>query len=134
MKILITLTMLAIFSTPIYAQTQQSKNDTSVNCRMTIEPPVFQIFPTNDESMFIKLDSRNGKMWQIQLYMDKSNCCETILNSTPLVMIENEQKGRFTIQKSNQLNHFFLLDQVNGNVYKVQWSYKEKQRSVIQIN
>lgn len=134
MKYILFLTLLYFLSSSIFAQNQQSKSDTLSNSPTRIEPFNYSIFPTNDESMFIKLDSRNGKMWQIQLYMDKSNCCETILNSTPLVMIENEQKGRFTIQKSNHLNYFFLLDQVNGNVYKVQWSYKEKQRSVIQIN
>jgi hypothetical protein len=134
MKYILFLTLLSFLSSSIFAQNQQSKSDTLSNSPSRIEPFNYSIFPTNDESIFIKLDSRNGKMWQIQLFMDKSSCCETVLNSSPLVSIEHEQKGRFTIQRSNQLNYFLLLDQIDGKIYKVQWSNKEKQRYVILIN
>ena len=118
MKYILFLTLLSFLSSSIFAQNQQSKSDTLSNSPNIIEPFNYSIFPTNDESIFIKLDSRNGKMWQIQLYMDKSSCCETVLNSFPLVSIEHEQKGRFTIQRSNQLNYFYLLDQIDVKYIK----------------
>ncbi len=126
--ILVSLTIIARAQTPI--------NNTLIKpiSTPTINSPIYQLFPTKNIWTFIKLDSRNGKMWQVQFDLTGENRGEKILNSIPLVTEENEIKGRFTLYPSENIYNFLLLDQIDGNVYQVQWSMEEKNRGVIPIN
>ena len=126
--ILVSLTIIAHAQTPI--------NNTLIKPISTpiINSPIYQLFPTKNIWTFIKLDTRNGKMWQVQFDITGENRGEKILNSIPLVTEENEIKGRFTLYTSENIYNFLLLDQIDGNVYQVQWSMEEKNRGVIPIN
>lgn len=126
--ILVSLTIIAHAQTPI--------NNTLIKpiSTPTVNSPIYQLFPTKNIWTFIKLDTRNGKMWQVQFDITGENRGEKILNSIPLVTEEKEIKGRFTLYPSENIYNFLLLDQIDGNVYQVQWSMEEKNRGVIPIN
>ncbi len=121
-------------TTIAYAQAQKNKTLTIPISTPTINSPIYQLFPTKNIWTFIKLDSRNGKMWQVQFDLTGENRGENTLNSIPLVTEEKEIKGRFTLYPSENIYNFLLLDQIDGNVYQVQWSMEEKNRGVIPIN
>jgi hypothetical protein len=121
---------LLTFSITFLGQTQTNKSNGNVqNC----EPQNFQIYPTQVESIYIKLDTRNGKMWQLNIGIDDKNNSESPLNSEGLVSSDKEVKGRFILQNSI-FNFFILLDQIDGKVYKVYWALKEKNRKVVPVN
>ena len=59
---------------------------------------------------------------------------ELSLNSLPLVSVEKEVNGRFTLYPTENIYNFLLLDQIDGYVYQVQWSMEAKNRGVIPID
>jgi len=97
------------------------------------EKAIYQLFPTQNIWTFIKLDTRNGKMWQVHFSVSDENKGELVLNSLPLVSEENETKGRFTLYPTENMYNFLLLDQINGTVVQVQWSLDAKKRGIVEV-
>jgi hypothetical protein len=98
------------------------------------ESTIYQLFSTQNYWTFIKLDTRNGKMWQIHFSVkDDSEQGELVLNSIPLVSKDKEVNGRFTLYPTENIYNFLLLDQIDGNVYQVQWSMDAKYRGIFPI-
>jgi hypothetical protein len=97
------------------------------------ENAIYQLFPTQNIWTFIKLDTRNGKMWQVHFSVSDENKGELVLNSLPLVSEENETKGRFTLYPTENMYNFLLLDQINGTVVQVQWSLDAKKRGIVEV-
>ena len=93
----------------------------------------YKLFPTSNMWNFIKLNTRNGKMWQVQ-FDTGSDRFETILNNTPLVMKDEEENGRFTLYPTTNTFNFILLDQIDGRTWQVQWSFEKKKRMILPIN
>lgn len=98
------------------------------------ENAIYQLFPTQNYWTFIKLDTRNGKMWQVHFTVtDDGERAELVLNSIPLVVEGKEIIGRFTLYPTENMYNFLLLDQIDGYVYQVQWSMTKDYRGVIPI-
>lgn len=116
-----------------FAQSQTKNTETALIKTQIAEPPIYQLFSTQNIWTFIKLDTRNGKMWQVQFDVSGSDRGETSLNPTALVPKENEVKGRFTLYPTKNIYNFLLLDQVDGDVYQVQWSMNAENRAIIPI-
>ena len=112
------------------SQTQQESATTQ---KPTLDNSIYQLFPTKNISTFIKLDSRNGKMWQVLFSISDSLKGELTLNPLSLIKKEKEVIGRFTLYPTYNIYNFLLLDQIEGRVYQVQWSMNPKQRFVIPI-
>ena len=91
---------------------------------------VYKLFPTQNMWTFIKLNTRNGQMWQVQYDTKGSNRMETFLNFSPLVGKEEEINGRFTLYPTQNIYTFILLDQINGKVWQVQWSLEFENRLI----
>jgi hypothetical protein len=81
---------------------------------------------------FIKLNTRNGQMWQVQ-WDTKSSRFETPLSLITRVTKEEENNGRFFLYPTTNIYNFILLDQIDGRAWQVQWSIEEKERMVIRI-
>ncbi len=97
------------------------------------ENAIYQLFPTQNIWIFIKLDTRNGKMWQVQYSVIDENKGELVLNSLPLVSEANETKGRFTLYPTENMYNFLLLDQIDGTIVQVQWSLDAMKRGIISV-
>lgn len=82
---------------------------------------------------FIKLNTRNGKMWQVQCDIEEDNRQETFLNVLPLVSVDDEVNGRFTLYATQNVFTFILLDQINGKMWQVQWSFEFENRFILPI-
>lgn len=113
---------------------EQTSSDPKVKQEGVFTNSVYQLFPTENYWTFIKLDTRNGKMWQVHFTIEEDGIDgEVILNSTSLVDEEKEVNGRFTLYPTENMYNFLLLDQIDGYVYQVQWSMEEKYRGVVPI-
>ena len=121
-------------ATGLFAQTPAVKPDVTPPKNKVETAQNYQLFPTQNIWTFIKLDTRNGKMWQVQYSVGEENRMESVLNSIPLAFGIQELAGRFTLYPTQNIYNFILLDQINGSVYQVQWSMKEENRGVIPIN
>ena len=93
----------------------------------------YRLFPTQNIYNFIKLDTRNGYMWQVQWSTDTDKRFVTDLSSIPLVAKENERNGRFTLCPTQNIYTFMLIDQIDGRVWQVQWSFDPDKRLVLAV-
>ena len=59
--------------------------------------PAFQLFPTTNMWTFIKLDTRNGRMWQVQYDIQGDDRMEVVLNENYLAGNDSAGNGRFTL-------------------------------------
>ena len=99
-----------------------------------LEVPIYKLFPTTNYWCFIKLDTRNGKMWQVHFTISEEGYQgELILNASSLVWDDKEINGRFTLYPTKNNYNFILLDQVNGTTYQVQWNNDDDKRFVSRI-
>ena len=92
----------------------------------------FRLFSTRNMYTFIKLNTRNGQMWQVQ-WDTKSSQFETPISLITRVTKEEENNGRFFLYPTTNIYNFILLDQIDGRAWQVQWSIEEKERMVIRI-
>jgi hypothetical protein len=116
-----------------FAQIQTKLND-AIQQKQVIESPIFELFPTPNIWTFIKLDTRNGKMWQVHLSVNADGFeGQVVLNSTPLVIEEDEIKGRFTLYKTENTYNLILLDQIDGRVWQTQWNSEQEKRFISRI-
>jgi hypothetical protein len=122
-----------LFATVSYSQAQ-TEPTSLVQQKHVSENANYQLFQTKNYWTFIKLDTRNGKMWQVQFSVnDQKNTGEVALNSIPLVSEEKEVKGRFTLYPTENIYNFLLLDQIDGTVVQVQWSMEGNKRGIVSV-
>lgn len=98
-----------------------------------LEVPVYKLFPTENYWTFLKLDTRNGKIWQVHFTVSDGYQGELILNSHSLIWDDKEINGRFNLYPTNNMYNFILLDQLYGTTYQVQWNNDENKRFVSRI-
>lgn len=131
--------MKTFFLTFIFALTTmltfaQGTSDTPIQNISTDSTVVYRLFVTKNMYTFIKLDTRNGQMWQVQWSVEGSEYrFETTLSDISLVNKEEEKNGRFFLYPTTNIYNFILLDQIDGRAWQVQWG-KESERMVIPIN
>jgi hypothetical protein len=106
-----------------------NENDSTQNNEVAI----YRLFPTKNIWTFIKLNTRNGMMWQVQYDLEGANRGVTYLNLLPLVTKEKEVNGRFTLYSTENMYNFILIDQVGGKMWQAQWSIEAKNRGIIPI-
>ena len=86
----------------------------------------FRLFPTTNMWNFLLLDSSNGKVWQVQFTVDNDNDWARItvpINRKSLLNPEElPRNGRFTLQATQNMYNFILLDQEVGRIYQCQWT------------
>ena len=93
----------------------------------------FKLYPTDNMWTFIKLDTRNGKMWQVQFSVNGDDYrFEIPLNTTALST--HSTNGRFELYPTQNMFNFILLDKIEGTTWQVQWSSEPENQAVIPIN
>lgn len=94
----------------------------------------YKLYPTENMWNFIKLDTRTGKLWQVQFstqgYEYRFQC---VLSDDDLSYEENIKPNRFELYPTKNTHNFILLDKVDGRVWQVQWSFEEEERMVLRI-
>lgn len=135
MKTRILTLIFVLFAIVSYGQ-NQLKTTNTIQQNQISENAIYQLFPTDNYWTFIKLDTRNGKIWQVHFAIsDGGYEGELILNSSSLLMSDEvEVKGRFNLYRTNNIYNFILLDQINGKTYQVQWNSDKEKRFVSRID
>ncbi|HQW44460.1 MAG TPA: hypothetical protein PLX74_09785 [Chitinophagaceae bacterium] len=118
-----------VFATVSFAQ---SASDTPIQNISTDSCVVYRLFATKNIYTFIKLNTRNGQMWQVQWSL-KSSQFETTLSDVSRVDKDKERNGRFFLYPTTNIYNFILLDQIDGRAWQVQWSTDSNERMVVRI-
>lgn len=111
----------------------QSTSEAAIQNISTDSTVVYRLFATNNTYNFIKLNTRNGQMWQVQWSL-KDNQFETTLSNISRVTIDEEKNGRFFLYPTTNTFNFILLDQIDGRAWQVQWNFDAEKRMVTRIN
>lgn len=129
MKTKLLLFIFALITTITFAQVSEAP----VQNISSDKDIVFRLFSTRNMYTFIKLNTRNGHMWQVQ-WDTKNNQFETPLSLNSLISNEDEKNGRFFLYPTTNIYNFILIDQFDGRTWQVQWSAEIKNRLIIPIN
>ncbi|KRT14720.1 hypothetical protein ASU31_17605 [Pedobacter ginsenosidimutans] len=121
--------ILILSSTITFAQNTSEPPVQNISPDSTV---VFRLFSTRNIYTFIKLNTRNGQMWQVQWGIDSKYRFESSLSDVSQVSSVEEKNGRFFLYPTTNVYNFILLDQVNGKTWQVQWG-KEAERMVVRI-
>ncbi len=132
MKTVIFYFFLAFFLTNANGQSNKEQSTVTQNNQTNSIPVTYRLYPTDNMWTFIKLNTRNGQMWQVQYSMN-DNRFESSLSLVELVEKNEEFDNRFTLYKTQNTWTFILLDQIDGRTWQVQWSTEYDERVVIPI-
>lgn len=114
-----------------YTQAAPTPQELKTEQRQVTMP--YKLYSTNNMWTFIKLDTRNGKMWQVQFGIKGEDYrYESPLNIIPLIM-NGDEPGRFELYPTQNMYNFILLDGIEGKTWQVQWSTEPENRAIIPI-
>lgn len=129
---ILTLTIL-FFSQLAFSQSETPKNIVT-NQNIIDQNSIYQLYPTSNIWTFLKLDTRNGKIWQEHFSVNNDESQgEIVLNDLELAERENQTIGRFTLYPTSNIYNFLLLDKIDGTVIQIQWSFDSKNRGIISL-
>ena len=83
---------------------------------------------------FIKLNTITGKIWQVQYGNSNDKRFSTVLNSMDLAVGKEHTPGRFTLYPTQNMWTFILVDQIDGDMWQIQWGLDKKDRLVLPID
>jgi hypothetical protein len=110
---------------------QATSKGIPIDIKQNDNTATYRLFPTQNMWTFIKLNTRNGQMWQVQWDIKGNNRFETNLNSVPLVAKGEEANDRFTLYSTQNIYTFILLDELDGKIWQVQWSIDANNRGIL---
>ena len=86
-----------------------------------IDKPRYKIYQTENTYNLIKLDTRTGKVWQIQYRMRDVEAQVVNINYFGVVFEVDGWDRRFELYPTKNMYTFIMLDTGNGDTYQVQW-------------
>ena len=93
----------------------------------------YKMYPTENMWTFLKLDTRTGKVWQVQYSVNSDTHGQVIINDTDLTFGSNDKAGRFELYPTQNMYNFLLLDKSSGMVAQIQWSMNAENRGLVKI-
>lgn len=122
--------MAICFVMPLYAFSQPVRSEMSSTelCRNE----KFKLYPTQNMWTFLKLDTSDGRLWQVQFAVNGERS-ELDLCVTPLVLDKDKPAGRFDLYPTENMYNFILIDKYVGTTYQIQWNSDPDRRMRIPI-
>jgi hypothetical protein len=117
----------------LYSQTSTTPEPVKSKVEYRNLNAVFNLYPTENYFTFLKLDTRNGKMWQVQYNMDSEKRFTTTLNDIELVIKSEESNQRFMLIPTTNIFTYILMDQIDGRTWQVQWNVDPLKRMILPI-
>lgn len=93
----------------------------------------YKMYPTENMWTFLKLDTRTGKVWQVQYSVNSDTHGQVIVNDTDFTFGTNDKTGRFELYPTQNMYNFLLLDKCTGMVAQIQWSMNADNRGLVKI-
>lgn len=112
------------------AQDQRQLTDINHTVSSTVR---YKLYPTANMWTYLKLDTRTGRITQVQ-YSTGNNEMEVLLGIPYKSISDAEARnGRFELYPTSNMWTFILIDQIDGDVYHVQWNQEKEDRVVTKI-
>lgn len=131
MKRLIFIGFLSLITLPLFAQ-QVAVVDSVAEAKRIDDVARYKLYPTKNLWTFLKLDTSNGTVWQVQWSLDLDGRTEAYVGY-PMGYMPEPVNGRFELYPTENIYTFIMLDRINGRTYQVQWSIDPDKRFVLSI-
>lgn len=118
-KALFSIIMLFVFSVACVAQTDEN----TPNNR-------YKLYPTDNIYTFLQLDTRTGKIKQVQWSLKENEEGAIILNDVDLTygIAVGKNLDRFELYPTKNMYQFILLDKATGDKWHIQWGFEDGKR------
>jgi hypothetical protein len=93
----------------------------------------FQLYPTENIYTFLELDTKTGKMKQVQWSLDEEDEGTFYINDVDLTYGNSFGSNSFELYPTKNMYQFILLDKTNGRKWHVQWGIGEGKRWIRRI-
>ncbi len=141
MKKLIVLAFFVIVSAPSFSQSRyESESDSIVSLLPEMLGTIaytiqgnerYKLYPTENIYNLLKLDTSNGRIWQLQWSLDRDK--EGIMQLNPDALTYDSHIGKFELYPTQNMYQFILLDKETGQTWHVQWGETDSKRWIRKI-
>lgn len=90
----------------------------------------YQLVPTTNFYNFLKIDTRDGRIWVVQYSTDNNRIVTPLTTTSKVLKEEDKIVGRFYLYPTKNMYTFIMLDQVDGRTWQVQWSTKTNEMGI----
>ena len=94
----------------------------------------YKLYPTENIYTLLKLDTKTGKIWQVQWSLESKNEGTWIINSDDLTSWSGGYgSNSFELYPTLNMYQFILIDKTDGRMWHVQWGIGDKKRWIRRI-
>ena len=93
----------------------------------------YKLYPTENMYNFLKLDTKTGKIEQVQWSLDRDEEVSVIINAEDLTYGYGYGSGSFELYPTQNMYQFLLLDKTTGKTWHVQWGLSSSKRWIRRI-
>lgn len=94
----------------------------------------YKLYPTENIYTLLKLDTKTGKIWQVQWSLESENEGTWIINSDDLTSWSGGYgSNSFELYPTLNMYQFILIDKTDGRMWHVQWGIGDKKRWIRRI-
>lgn len=94
----------------------------------------FKLYKTENNFNFLELDTKTGKIKQVQWSLDEKNEGSFVINNVDLSWGTGYGSGSFELYPTSNIFQFILIDKTNGRKWHVQWGLKNANRWIRYID
>ena len=100
----------------------------TIGCNGQDENNRYKLYSTENIYTFLQLDTRTGKIKQVQWSLKENEEGAIILNDVDLTYGIGKNLDRFELYPTKNMYQFILLDKATGDKWHVQWGFEELKR------
>lgn len=94
----------------------------------------FKLYKTENNFNFLELDTKTGKIKQVQWSLDEKNEGSFVINNVDLSWGTGYGSGSFELYPTSNIFQFILIDKTNGRKWHVQWGIGNAKRWIRYID
>lgn len=101
---------------------------------MRSQAPRYRLYQTRNTWNQLLLDTSTGRVWQCRYTVNADAVAARMpINLDMLAHGDGVHEGRFTLNETDNLWNFLMVDQDSGGVWQVQWSLDDSTRLTIPL-
>lgn len=94
----------------------------------------YKLYQTDNIYTFLQLDTKTGRIKQVQWSLDSAEEGSVIINDEDLTYGFDYEYGSFELYPTKNMYQFILLDRATGWKWHVQWGMKSSERWIRRIH
>lgn len=93
----------------------------------------YKLYPTENIYNFLQLDTKTGKIEQVQWSLEDNNEGSVTINDTDLTWGLGNGSNVFELYPTKNMYQFILLEKTTGRKWHVQWGFESSKRWIKRI-